>query len=252
MAISTVAVSYSVLEKKAEAQQLADSLSLPCVDQIDTTFSVYLLVTPIGWQLQVSGDDAPGAVMVDFVEGALAHRLRFGGGRRQLIGRAVGMTPKKTLKVLDVTAGLGRDGYLLASLGADVTMVERSPIIAALLQDGLRRAKSQMTQFNLDFVVMDSQRYMEQLAPADYPDIVYLDPMFPPLKKSAAVKKEMRVLKLIVDEPDNAVTLLALAKKIAKKRVVVKRHRHMATLDGADADLVFSGKSSRYDVYLTV
>ena len=248
----TAAVSYSTAEHQDKAEQLAESLGLPCVSTMDATFPVYLLVTPEGLQLQASGDAAPGPVMVDFVQGALAHRRRFGGGRRQLIGRAVGITPKKHLTVLDVTAGLGRDAYLLSTLGCQVTMIEHSPVISAMLEDGLQRAHQQGEAISLTLIVMDSLQYMLALSPEMYPDVIYLDPMFPPLKKSAAVKKEMRVLRLLADQDDSAILLLQQAKKIAKKRVVVKRHRHMATMDGKPADLVFSGKSSRYDVYLTL
>jgi hypothetical protein len=42
--------------------------------------------------------------------------------------------------IIDATAGLGRDAFLLASLGATVTMIERSADMHALLLDGMARA----------------------------------------------------------------------------------------------------------------
>ena len=68
---------------------------------------------------------AEGALRVDFVTGAVAHRLRFGGGRGQDLAKAMGLRAGKTPKIVDATAGLGRDSFLLASLGAEVTMIER-------------------------------------------------------------------------------------------------------------------------------
>ncbi|MEA2081044.1 MAG: class I SAM-dependent methyltransferase, partial [Pseudomonadota bacterium] len=100
----------------------------------------YLCLNDQGLQLQHAGQGAPGPIRIDFVGGALAHRRRFGGGRGQPLARAVGMKPGFSPTVWDATAGLGRDGFVLASLGCRVTLCERSAILAALLQDALQRA----------------------------------------------------------------------------------------------------------------
>ena len=42
--------------------------------------------------------------------------------------------------MLDATAGLGRDAFVLASLGCQVTLIERVPAVAALLENGIERA----------------------------------------------------------------------------------------------------------------
>jgi len=214
---------------------------------------VYLHQTPDHLELRASGSDAPGPVFVDFLSGKQAHRRRFGGGRRQLIGRAVGIKPKQTLTVLDVTAGLGRDAYVLASLGCDVTMIERSPEVVALLRDGLTRAQTdpEFAALSLRLIEADALDYMQSLHEDDRPDIVYLDPMFPASKKTALVKKEMRILKYVVGEEDVSAELLQLALKAALKRVVVKRPRHAESIEGPEPEVVFSGKSSRFDVYLS-
>ena len=86
---------------------------------------------------------AEGALRVDFVTGAVAHRLRFGGGRGQDLAKAMGLRAGKTPKIVDATAGLGRDSFLLASLGAEVTMIERSDVMHGLLQDGMARARQE-------------------------------------------------------------------------------------------------------------
>ncbi|WP_445775347.1 class I SAM-dependent methyltransferase, partial [Shewanella sp.] len=64
-------------------------------------------------------------INVDFVSGAVAHRRKFGGGRGQSIAKAVGLKQGVTPTVVDGTAGLGRDAFVLASLGCKVIMVER-------------------------------------------------------------------------------------------------------------------------------
>ena len=93
-----------------------------------------------GLQLFKSDEPKLGAIRVDFVTGASAHRRKFGGGKGQAIAKAVGLNKGATPHVLDATAGLGRDAFVLAALGCKVTMHERHPVVAALLYDGLQRA----------------------------------------------------------------------------------------------------------------
>jgi 16S rRNA (guanine1516-N2)-methyltransferase len=215
---------------------------------------IFLHKTPEHLELRAEGPDAPGAVYVDFLSGKQAHRRRFGGGRRQLIGRAVGVKPNQTLRVLDVTAGLGRDAYVLACLGCEVLMIERSKEVVALLKDGLVRGKkdADFAALSLSLIEADARDYLCALSDTDRPDIVYLDPMFPASKKSALVKKEMRILKYVVGEDDVSEEMLTIALKTALKRVVVKRPRYAQSIEGLKPDVVFTGKSSRFDVYLCV
>lgn len=189
-------------------------------------------------------------VYVDFLEGALAHRKKYGGGKNQLIAKAVGIKSNIKLTVLDVTAGLGRDAFVLATLGCDVIMCERSPIIHALLEDGLKRASSEewFQKLNLKLIHADAIHYLKSIT--DIPDIIYIDPMFPEKIKSALVKKEMRVLREVVGDDVDSEKLLNAALLIAKKRVVVKRAKLAPTLTDKKPDVVYKGKSSRFDVYL--
>ncbi len=196
-------------------------------------------------------------VRCDFVAGALAHRRRFGGGRGQAIARAIGIKGGRSLAVADLTAGLGRDGFVLATLGARVWMLERHPVVSALLADGLARAAiaarddlelqgilARMTQ-----VAGDGTGWLQQLAEPERPDVIYLDPMFPERGKSARVKKEMAVLQEIVGADDDADQLLCAALTCARYRVVVKRPRLAPVLGTARPGYSLEGKSTRYDIY---
>ena len=119
------------------AEAWAARLNLPL--QGDSEFAMQL--GEGGLQLVELGPQAPGPVRVDFVEGAMAHRRLFGGGTGQMIAKAVGVQPGIRPRVLDATAGLGRDAFVLASLGCAMTLIERQPLVAALLEDGLARAQ---------------------------------------------------------------------------------------------------------------
>jgi len=227
----------------------ASRLGLPLLAD-DAEFALQLGEN--GLQLQWLGPQAPGPVRVDFVEGGAAHRRQFGGGSGQMIAKAVGIQPGIRPSVLDATAGLGRDAFVLATLGCELTLIERQPLIAALLEDGLARGsldryvrpiveRMQLRQGNAIELMSQWQ--------GEPPQAIYLDPMFPHRDKSALVKKEMRLFRPFVGDDLDAAALLEQALALATHRVVVKRPRKAPGIDGAKAGYSLEGKSSRYDIY---
>lgn len=192
-----------------------------------------------------------GAISVDFVEGASAHRRKFGGGRGQDIAKAVGLKHGFTPHVLDATAGLGRDAFVLASLGCKVTLMERMPVVAALLDNGIDRAQlsNEVNDIanNMQLIHASS---IDNMSLAQQPDVVYLDPMYPHREKSAAVKKEMRVFQSLVGEDLDADALLAPALELAKYRVVVKRPSYAPPLADKKPSTSINMKKNRFDVYV--
>jgi 16S rRNA (guanine1516-N2)-methyltransferase len=230
------------------ASVLAQQLGLPLAG--NTEFALQLGSN--GLQFVELGDNAPGPVRVDFVEGAVAHRRLFGGGSGQMIAKAVGIQAGVRPRVLDATAGLGRDAFVLAELGCVVTLIERQPLIAALLADGLQRAQADaevaaiVARMNLlGGNAIDLMKAWHDEAP----QVIYLDPMFPHRDKTALVKKEMRLFRPLVGADDDAPDLLAAALALATHRVVVKRPRKAPAVAGEKPGYVLEGKSSRFDIY---
>ncbi len=206
-------------------------------------------------QLELRKLDEPklGPVYVDFVEGAVAHRRKFGGGRGQSIAKAVGLKSGANPTVVDATAGLGRDAFVLASLGCSVTMLERHPVVAALLADGLLRAKQdpEIGAWVSERMRLISGPALENLQRLPFEhDVVYLDPMFPHRQKSALVKKEMRVFQSLVGPDLDADALLPVALSVATKRVVVKRPDYAGFLNERKPSTSIETKSNRFDVYV--
>ena len=240
---------------KREAESLVKKLNYPIVDETSDNYDFLLRLDDQGLSLVQLGEFAPGPIRVDFNAPKVNYRRVFGNVHNQMIAKAVGLNRHSSLKVLDATAGLGRDAFVLASLGCYVTLIENSSLIAALLQDGLRRALEQeeIKQIveSMCFIQTDSIDYMRNLQKANWPDVIYIDPMFPQRKKTALVKKEMQVLQklLAIDDKQNSKELLTIALKRAKKRVVVKRHRLSKSIEGFSPNLQFIGKSCRFDVY---
>ncbi len=193
-------------------------------------------------------------VRCDFIGGELRHRRLYGGGKSQMILKATGLNKHKP-SIMDLTAGLGRDSYVLATAGARVTMFERQPIVAALLADGLRRLRSGGDEQELAIAQRlflhqgDSLSCVGALAEQEAPDVIYLDPMFPERGKTAKVKKAMAFFHHLVGSDDDAAALLPLALETARYRVVVKRPRHAPPLADKEPGLCFEGKSTRFDVY---
>lgn len=191
-------------------------------------------------------------VYVDFESDQLKYRQQFGGGRRQAIARAMGLNKGLEPMIVDATAGLGRDAFILAALGCDVHMVERNAVIHALLEDGLRRLTKTSNgnlANKLHLYHADSTHWLQSRQRSV--DIVYLDPMFPHRTKSALVKKEMRILRSLVGDDLDVPTLLDTALSIARHRVVVKRPKTAPAVSSIKPSHCIESRKTRYDVYLT-
>ena len=195
--------------------------------------------------------NSPDPLTIDFTTGAVAHRRQFGGGRGQALPRAIGMKAGKTPDVVDATAGLGRDAFLLASLGATVTLIERSAKMHALLDAALKRAAdSDIAEIisRMTLLYGDAKILLPDLAP----DVVLVDPMHPPRGKSALVKKEMRLIREIVGVDSDSAALMQVALGCARNRVVLKWPQKAEAMAGLPkASHQISGKSTRYDVFMT-
>jgi 16S rRNA (guanine1516-N2)-methyltransferase len=206
-------------------------------------------------ELRVLDGSKTGAVFVDFASDAMAYRRSHGGGlKKEAIAKAIGVKGNSAPSVVDATAGLGRDGFILASLGCQVTLLERSPIVAALLADGLKRAYADTALGEWLpqrlFLRYGVSSHLMQHWEGEAPDVIYLDPMFPHRKKSAQVKKEMRLFQQLLGVDEDADLLLEPALSLAKKRVVVKRPADAPFLADKKPNMDISSKKHRFDVYL--
>ncbi|MDQ2078303.1 class I SAM-dependent methyltransferase [Marinimicrobium sp. ABcell2] len=253
-----VAVVCNDTGSRDQAAQVARRLECPLLmgvepkDVHDLDFT--LVCDAQGLSVQQTGAKAPGPVRAEFASGSVDHRRKFGGGKGQMIAKAVGIKAGIYPHIVDLTAGLGRDAFVLASLGSRLTMVERSPLVHLLLEDGLRRGcmaahdpELRAILSRMELVHMDGADYVQQLTEA--PDVIYLDPMFPERQKSAEVKKEMRAFHQLVGKDEDADTLLVAALDKARYRVVVKRSRKAPFLAGREPSYQLAGKTSRFDVY---
>lgn len=190
------------------------------------------------------------------MKGSLGYRRRHGGGLNQAIAKAVGLkTGQDAVSVLDATAGLGKDAFILACLGCHLRLVERSPVVASALRAGLQRAAAlpelQEIINRMQLIEADARSILRSLSAADCPDVVYLDPMFPRESKTALTKLDLRRIRDIVGEDLDAAELLPLALEKASRRVVVKRWISAPPIaEFPRPSFVVKGKKNRYDIYL--
>jgi 16S rRNA (guanine1516-N2)-methyltransferase len=245
-----IAVSWQEEADHQQALDLAQRLQLPLASQ--APHADFLLCFCRGrLELQEVGTGKPGPIFVDFSTGKAAFRRLHGGGRNQPLARAVGLKKNRCPHVLDATAGLGRDAFVLASLGCRVELVERSPILHVLLENGLQRGHEDNTISAI--ISRMSLMYADALnleRPDLAPDVIYLDPMYPHRSKSSLVKKEMRLARQLVGDDTDADALLAWALGWCPGRVVVKRPKGAPFLGNKKPQLNIKSKNSRFDVYL--
>lgn len=256
-------VCTSVL-KREHAEQVAHILNCTILDTLPERDprknASYLHFADKETTLLVNMDRQSMTLRVDFAEGKAAYRRLHGGGRGQLIAKAIGMQKSFMPHVLDCTAGLGGDAFVLASLGCKVSMLERAMLSACLLSDGLYRGKLSAEEEGDEELLAvlnrmslnqtNSLEFLQAQAQANSAfDVVYLDPMFPERKKSAAVKKEMQIFHHYIGADADADELLEPALALATYRVVVKRPAHAPFLANQEPNHQVKGKSTRFDIY---
>jgi 16S rRNA (guanine1516-N2)-methyltransferase len=190
---------------------------------------------------------------VDFAGGAVGYRFRRGGERGHPLVRAAGIRKGRLPSIVDATAGLGRDAFLLASAGATITLIERSAEVHALLQDALACAAAESPELaeviaRMRLIHGDAKEKLPELRP----DVVIIDPMHPPRRNTALVKQEMRQLSAIVGADEDADELMRIALAAARERVVLKWPlRAKPLLETPKPSHQFAGKTVRYEVFLT-
>lgn len=252
-----VVLSTSLPDRRQAAIALARELGLPFPASMENDVILHLVVSDDRLALQYNPrlkktNELP--LSVDFLPNGHLHPRLQTASVKDPLAKAVGIKPNRRPTVIDATCGLGMDGLFLAWLGCRVTLIERSPIIHALLRDGLARAADSSA-------LADTLRHRVTLLAGDArfflfehglsAQTVLLDPMYPHLKKERGRKKGMRLLRGIVGDDSDHESLFTAAKQVAENRVVVKRPKKGGPITStlSPSHQIFM-KSGRFDVYL--
>lgn len=255
------------------AARLAVDLNLPFLEKpARTGWDALLIVTPDRLAFSVLRGDAAlkGGKPVSGDLSSIDITSSAGRSLDQPIAKAIGFKKRsEPPAVIDATAGWAEDTWLMAGLGCRVLGVERNKVVHTLARDALLRAGAENPQvlMRTHLIQADARHLLrrivrlnesgggeagEDLPPAMqeflHPDVVFLDPMFPPGRKTAE-RKPMKLLRKLVGDDGDAAELIDWALRVAKSRVVVKRPPKAEPLGGKPT-LSFEGKGVRYDVYV--
>ncbi|RUO64018.1 16S rRNA (guanine1516-N2)-methyltransferase [Pseudidiomarina planktonica] len=237
-------------ELQQQAAAIAEQFQFTTQPHPNAEFQLELSRLGLSLRWLANADMTP--LRIDFLHSKHAARAARATIKNEAIARAIGVSGNKRPSVLDATAGLGRDALVLAALGCEVTLQERHPVVAALLQYALQHdgASHPWLQQRLQF----GGQHVLQTTPAASFDVVYLDPMYPKGQhkrdRKSAVKKDMQMFHALVGNDEDADALLAPALQAARKRVVVKRPQHADFLAGSKPNQQVISNKQRFDIYL--
>lgn len=264
----TIAVSFDHPSRRDRAEVVAAQLGLPLAKKFNDPHPLHLAVALADdadtdrLELRVVQPGHPlsagRGVFADLTQ--LDTRSPAGRSLKTPLLKAVGINRRsgsERPRVLDATAGLGEDAWLLAAAGCAVTAVERQPVIHALLADALERARVTAPDVAGRITLADCAdagallRAWERSGGEDRTcDVVLIDPMFPgAARRKTTERKPMRVLRWLAGEDADADKLLDPALRVAVRRVVVKRPRRARALAGREPGVVHAGRGLRFDVY---
>ena len=184
----------------------------------------------------------------DFIR--MLPRLKTSNLQRELLVKAAKLKDAEGVSTaIDATAGLGEDSLLLAAAGFSVQLYEYNPVIAALLEDAMRRAAEvpELAEIvgRMRLSEEDSLTALPKLP--DPPDVILLDPMFPERQKSALVKKKFQLLQRLEMPCNDEDELMCAAMEAHPRKVIIKRPLKGPYLTGRKPSYSLKGKSIRYD-----
>ena len=231
-------------ESPARAREAAQQLGLQYGSHQDPAGLLLVVGETNAW-LELEGVK----VAVQFDSAAMQHRRK--GGHNEMLGRAVGLKADRKPLIWDATGGLGRDAFVLADLGCEVTLCERVPVLAWLLDQAVQAAAvSGVDQVRAAAARMSVLAADSKTQRAAAGTVIYLDPMFPERKKAAAVKKEAVMLQHLANQTDDSESLWQWAWDQPVERIVVKRPLRAPILGQTRPAHTLEGKSVRFDVFI--
>ena len=161
----------------------------------------------------------------------------------ELIVKAVLGKNKQPLKIMDCTAGFGKDAYILSLTGCKIIAYEANLLMYALLKDGLNRS-------NIDNIHLQNKNALEFIRHCSC-DVIYLDPMYPDNKKSAKNNKNMTFLQQFVGhQQQSALEMFNQALQSKAKKIVLKRPVKAEFITNAKPTSQIIGKAARFDIYV--
>jgi len=214
------------------------------LDYSDSTLAIHALATNL-----------PPLTSLDLIN-IWQHRLKSYRGNQEPLLKAIGKRARQG-RVIDLTAGLGRDSMVMAKAGAQVTLLEQHPLIVCLLIDAIEKAERitalKPISARLQVCWQDAFFWLEHESNQTTVsfDAWYCDPMFEhATNKTARNKRPMQILQACnANVSQQPLAGFALAHLSGNTKLVVKRSRSsVASTEGLNHQI--DGKNWRLDIYL--
>ncbi len=225
-----------------------------CHKNADFLHQFYPIDTDADWQLTLTDTDSYCLTQVstklsltlDFRQGNYRHRQQAIG--KEPLLNAVKIQKKLPKTLIDATPGVMKDSFMLASRGIEIIAIERNPLLYIMVKKALSHFNTDTDKVSIDYHFGDAKALLANF----HADIIYLDPMYPPKRKSAQVKKEMQILHQVIGADSDSDELFHVAKQ-QHTRLVVKRPSYATPI--ADSKPSFSYATdkrgaTRFDIYL--
>ena len=175
----------------------------------------------------------------------------------EMLVKSVRIKGQTDLFVLDGTAGLGEDSFLLAAAGWDVILCEHNEVIFELLRDTIERAQEteEISEIanRMHPLFIDGVTACESVSAGTFdahPNVIFLDPMFPKKTKNSLTNKKLQLFQKLESPCSTEEELFAAACKTNAAKVVVKRPVKGTYLAGKKPSHSIAGKTVRYDCYV--
>jgi len=228
-------------DERASAREAAQRHRVPFVERARGGLAATVLAARVEAALVLGREHASA-----FLEGELyrysagmgelrRRRLERGEGcSRDLFLEAAGLRPGD--RVLDATLGLGMDALVAAEAvgeGGAILGVERSPLLAALVAEGLARHPVRAAR-RVRVVAADAAALLADLPEASF-DVVVFDPMF---RSPLPAGRLFELVRRLGDgRPLEAETVFR-ARRVARRSVVVKAAAPDRSLEALGLELL--------------
>ena len=185
-----------------------------------------------------------------FVHGGMLAQRVAQGLAHPLIRAVAPDGPRRVRRIIDATLGLAGDALLLAAvLDAEIDGFEKSPALACLLEDGLRRLRVEPESLRggaARRIHLEPGSAERGLASRDLSaDVVVFDPMFDVPRRA---QPNFELLRAVAETTPLSDDTFALAKAIAP-RVVLKLPRGAPAPDALGCTRRERGKAIDYAVF---
>ena len=153
----------------------------------------------------------------------------------------------KNLSILDCTGGFARDAAILASLGNNITLIERNPLIMSLLVDAKEKIKIDDIRYIfsriksrfgncIDFIRNTNKHF----------DYIYFDFMFNTNKSALPSKNEQFLRKIVKNDINENIDIINETIQRVRSKIIIKEHISSNDYDNFDIINTYKGKTVKY------